>query len=201
MIIGLTGGIGSGKSEVSRRFEQLGITVIDADIIAREVVALDSNALIAITEHFGQQILSQDKTLNRSKLRELIFDNNDEKIWLENLLHPIIRNETIAQLKNSKSPYAILSSPLLLETTQHELVDRVLVIDTSEELQLVRASARDASNTEQIRKIMATQMKRSERCNKAGDIIRNHGDLKELDLQIQNLHKQYLALAEQTKHS
>jgi dephospho-CoA kinase len=198
MIVGLTGGIGSGKSEVSRRFEQLGVTVIDADIVAREVVAPSSKALSTITEHFGQQILNDDKTLNRSKLRELIFDNNNEKIWLENLLHPIIRTETIAQLKNSKSPYTILSSPLLLETTQYELVDRVLVIDTTAELQLIRATARDANNPEQIKKIMATQMERSERCAKADDIIHNHGDLAELDLQIQALHASYLKLAEKT---
>ncbi len=199
MIVGLTGGIGSGKSEVSRRFEQLGITVVDADVVARQVVAPGSNALTAITEHFGPQILNHDTTLNRGNLRELIFDNNNEKKWLENLLHPIIRTETITQLKNSKSPYAILSSPLLLETTQYELVDRVLVIDATAELQLVRATARDANNPEQIKKIMATQMERSERCAKADDIIYNHGDLKELDSQIQILHKQYLALAQQTK--
>lgn len=201
MIVGLTGGIGSGKSEVSRRFEQLGIAVIDADVVAREVVMPGTSALIAITEHFGPHILNQDKMLNRSKLRELIFDNNAEKVWLENLLHPIIRTETITQLENSQSPYTILSSPLLLETTQHELVDRVLVIDATEELQLARATARDMNNSEQIKKIMATQINRSERCNKADDVIHNHGDFIELNLQIQNLHQQYLALAQQIKSS
>jgi dephospho-CoA kinase len=197
MIVGLTGGIGSGKSEVSRRFELLGITVIDADIIAREVVAPGSEALTAITAHFGQKILNHDKTLNRGKLRELIFENSEEKKWLEKLLHPIIRTETIAQLERSKSPYTILSSPLLLETTQHELVDRILVIDANEDLQLARASARDANNTEQIKKIMATQMQRSERCAHADDIIHNHGDLQELDMQIKDLHKYYLDLVQQ----
>ena len=192
MIVGLTGGIGSGKSEVSRRFEQLNINVIDADIIAREVVATGTSGLNAITEHFGQKILNDNKTLNRSRLRDLIFNQSSEKIWLENLLHPIIRTETIVQLKNSTSPYTILSSPLLLETTQHELVDRILVIDAPEELQIERATARDTNNSEQIKKIMATQMKRSERCAKADDIIHNHGDLKDLDTQIQNLHKKYL---------
>lgn len=197
MIVGLTGGIGSGKSEVSRRFELLGITVIDADIIAREVVAPGSEALTAITKHFGQRILNHDKTLNRGKLRELIFENNEEKKWLENLLHPIIRTETIAQLERSKSPYSILSSPLLLETTQHELVDRILVIDAHEDLQLARASARDANSAEQIKKIMATQMQRSERCAKADDIIHNHGDFQELDVKIKDLHNYYLDLAQQ----
>lgn len=197
MIVGLTGGIGSGKSEVSRRFELLGITVIDADIIAREVVARGSEALTAIRAHFGQQILNHDKTLNRGKLRELIFENSEEKNWLENLLHPVIRTETIAQLEGSKSPYTILSSPLLLETTQHELVDRILVIDANEDLQLARASARDANNAEQIKKIMATQMQRSERCAQADDIIHNHGNLQELDVQIKDLHNYYLDLAQQ----
>ena len=195
MIVGLTGGIGSGKSEVSRRFEQLGINVVDADIIAREVVAPDSGGLNSIREHFGQQILNHDKTLNRSKLRELIFDQSNEKKWLENLLHPIIRTETIAQLEHSSSPYTILSSPLLLETTQYELVDRILVIDAAEDLQIMRATARDANNPEQIKKIMATQMKRSERCARADDIIHNHGNLKDLDTQIQSLHKKYLDIA------
>lgn len=195
MIVGLTGGIGSGKSEVSRRFEQLGITVVDADIVAREVVAPDSETLTAIAEHFGHDILNQDKTLNRHKLRGLIFDHSEEKFWLENLLHPIIRTETIAQLEASKSPYTILSSPLLLETTQHELVDRILVIDASEDLQLTRATTRDANGTEQIKKIMATQMKRAERCAKADDIIHNHGDLAELDSQIHLLHASYVKLA------
>lgn len=197
MIVGLTGGIGSGKSEVSRRFELLGIAVIDADIIAREVVAPGSEALTAIRAHFGQPILNHDNTLNRGKLRELIFENSEEKNWLENLLHPIIRTETITQLERSKSPYTILSSPLLLETTQHELVDRILVIDAHEDLQLARASARDANNTEQIKKIMAAQMQRSERCAQADDIIHNHGDIQELDVQINDLHNYYLDLVQQ----
>lgn len=195
MIVGLTGGIGSGKSEVSARFEKLGILVVDADIIAREVVALGTPALAAIAIHFGSQILLHDGTLNRPKLRELIFDAPAEKIWLENLLHPIIRNETIRQLNQSKSAYSILSSPLLLETSQHELVDRILVVDVAEELQLARASHRDGNNLPQIKKIMATQMARTERCQKADDIIHNHGDLKELDKQIQHLHALYLKLS------
>lgn len=195
MIVGLTGGIGSGKSEVSARFEKLGILVVDADIIAREVVALGTPALTAIAIHFGNQILLHDGTLNRQKLRELIFDEPTEKSWLENLLHPIIRNETIRQLNQSKSAYSILSSPLLLETSQRELVDRILVVDVAEELQLARASHRDGNNLPQIKKIMATQMARAERCQKADDIIHNHGDLKELDEQIQHLHARYLKLS------
>jgi dephospho-CoA kinase len=194
MIIGLTGGIGSGKSEVSRRFETLGVTVVDADLVAREVVEPGSSALNAIAEHFGSHILIADKSLNRGKLRGLIFDNKVEKVWLENLLHPMIRAEIISQLQSSPSPYTILSSPLLLETNQDELVDRVLVVDASEELQLARASKRDLSNPDDIKKIIATQMTRAERRAKADDILENHGDLINLNAQIEKLHNFYLNL-------
>lgn len=196
MIVGLTGGIGSGKSEVSSRFEQLGIHVVDADVVAREVVATGKPALKQIAEHFGNDILTQDGVLDRKKLRAIIFANPIEKSWLESLLHPIIRAEIIVQLNYSKGPYAILSSPLLLETNQHKLVDRILVVDADENLQLTRASLRDASNIENIQKIMATQMERSVRCAKANDIIHNHGDLQELELQVQELHKTYLKLSQ-----
>lgn len=201
MIIGLTGGIGSGKSEVSRRFEQLGITVVDADIVAREVVNIGTVALSAISAHFGQDILNADGSLNRAKLRSRIFENPDEKHWLENLLHPIIRKEIVTQLAQSKTPYSILSSPLLLETKQNELVNRVLVIDATENMQIERASTRDTNNKDQIQKIMATQINRTERCKKADDIIENHGDLNELDLAVKKLHAFYLQLAEQPHSS
>ncbi len=198
MIIGLTGGIGSGKSEVSRRFEQLGVKVVDADVIARAVVNVGSAALFAILEHFGQDILNADGSLNRAKLRSRIFENPDEKHWLEKLLHPIIRKEIVTQLAQSKTPYSILSSPLLLETKQDELVNRVLVIDATEDMQLMRVSERDANHKDQIKKIMAVQISRTERCKKADDIIENHGDLNELDLAVKKLHAFYLQLAEQS---
>ena len=199
MIVGLTGGIGSGKSEVSRRFENLGIDVIDADVIARDVVSIGKPALNKIAEHFGQQILNTDKTLNRGKLRELIFNNQSEKKWLEDLLHPLVRTGIISQLNKSKSAYQILSSPLLLETSQHEIVDRILVVDAEEHLQVSRAMQRDANNPDQIKKIMSTQMDRSKRRAKADDIISNHGDLDELDAQVKQLHSFYLNLIQQMK--
>jgi len=199
MIVGLTGGIGSGKSEVSRRFENLGIDVIDADVIARDVVSIGKPALNKIAEHFGQQILNTDKTLNRGKLRELIFNNQSEKKWLEDLLHPLVRTEIISQLNKSKSAYQILSSPLLLETSQQDIVDRILVVDADESLQISRAMQRDANNPDQIKKIMSTQMDRSKRCAKADDIISNHGDLDELDAQVKQLHSFYVNLIQQTK--
>ena len=197
MIVGLTGGIGSGKSEISRRFQALGITVIDSDEVARQVVEPSCPALQTIATHFGKNILNINGTLNRAQLRQIIFANAQEKLWLENFLHPIIREETILQLRSAKSIYVILASPLLLETTQHQMVDRVLVIDTDEELQLVRAGERDQNNREQIAKIMATQMSRTDRRAKADDIIYNHGDLAELDQQVKKLHVHYLKLSQQ----
>lgn len=202
LIIGLTGGIGSGKSEACRLFQVRGITVVDADIVAREVVAPGSLALQEISQHFGQEIIEADnslnrKSLNRKKLREIIFSNPAEKIWLEALLHPIINLDIRRQLAEASGPYAILASPLLLETKQFELVDRILVIDASEQLQIERASKRDTNNEAQIKAIMQTQLSRQERCARANDIIQNHGNIAELDEQIERLHQRYLELSQQ----
>jgi len=195
LIIGLTGGIGSGKSEACKRFAKRGITIVDADIVAREVVGPDRTALTQICTHFGADIINSTGQLNRSKLRTIIFSNPEEKQWLESLLHPLINTEIRHQLANATSAYAILASPLLLETTQFQLVDRVLVIDTSEQLQLERASHRDQNNEEQIKAIMQTQLSRQERCARANDIIQNHGDIHELDAQVEKLHQLYLEAA------
>lgn len=200
LIVGLTGGIGSGKSEACRRFIARGITVVDADIVAREVVEPGMPALEEIRTHFGDGILlpateNQQRTLNRSKLRELIFTNPHEKEWLEKLIHPLVNKQIREQLENAPGPYTILASPLLLETQQYRLVDRILVVDASEQLQIERASSRDTSNEVQIKAIMQTQLSRQERCAKANDIIQNHGSLIELDEQIENLHQLYLELA------
>lgn len=196
-VVGLTGGIGSGKSEVSRRFEALGIKVVDADIISRDVVAPNSPALQSIKSRFGETIINAEGALDRAQLRAIIFSQPQEKTWLEALLHPLIRQQIIHQLNTATSPYAILSSPLLLETTQRQLVDRILVIDASEDLQLARASARDGNKSTQIRAIMKTQLPRAERCALADDIIANQGDLAELDQQVLRLHAAYLSLAQQ----
>jgi dephospho-CoA kinase len=195
--VGLTGGIGSGKSEVSKRFEKYGIHVVDADIIARQVVEPGQPALDKIIQHFGSDIVDKDGQLLRAKLREIIFSDATEKAWLENLLHPVIRAEIISQLENASSSYAILSSPLLLETGQDVLVNRILVVDASEDLQLARASQRDKNNLEQIKAIMKSQMPREQRRAAADDVIHNHGDKNELDEQVNNLHQHYLKLAEE----
>ena len=196
LIIGLTGGIGSGKSEASRRFAERGVAVVDADVVAREVVEPGAPALIQIAAHFGSNILDADGHLNRSKLRAIIFSNPAEKEWLESLLHPIINTEIRYQLAKATSPYSILASPLLLETQQFQLVDRVLVIDTSEQLQLERATHRDKNNEAQIKAIMQTQLSRQERCARATDVINNHGSIDELDAQVEKLHQRYLDLAQ-----
>jgi dephospho-CoA kinase len=196
LIVGLTGGIGSGKSEASKRFATRGVQIVDADIVAREVVAQGSAALVQIAAHFGADILDAAGNLNRSKLRDIIFSVPTEKQWLEALLHPIINAEIRRQLAGATSAYAILASPILLETQQFQLVDRILVIDTSEQHQLERASKRDKNNESQIKAIMQTQLSRQERCARATDIIQNHGSIDELDMQVEKLHQLYLALVQ-----
>ena len=194
-VVGLTGGIGSGKSEVSRRFENLGITVVDADVVARQIVEPNTPALRQITEHFSNSILMENGSLDRAQLRAIIFTHPEEKKWLENLLHPLIRESITQQLNAAESPYTILSSPLLLETTQYQLVNRILVVDAPEELQLARACARDSNNKVQIEAIMSTQLSRLARKAKADDIINNSSDLTDIDRQVTDFHSHYLKLA------
>jgi dephospho-CoA kinase len=196
MIIGLTGGIGSGKTQASSRFMQHGISVVNADVVAREVVMPNSPALREIAQHFGSNILDDDGVLNRRKLREIIFQSAAEKQWLEALLHPLINAEIRRQLASSTSPYTILESPLLLETKQYELVDRIAVVDVSELIQVERAAMRDNSDDEQIKAIIQAQLNRQERCARAHDIIQNHGNIEELEQQVDKLHRLYLELAQ-----
>ncbi len=198
-VIGLTGGIGSGKSAAAEYFKRLGIDIIDADIAARKVVEKGSPALTKIVEHFGVETLNSDNTLNRAFLRTQVFNNPQERLWLETLLHPLIRVWMQQALSNTTGPYTILETPLLLETDQHLLVDRVLVIDAPEELQMTRASNRDNNIEEQIRAIMKTQLPREERLDKADDILDNSGSLDHIERQVTELHHKYLTLAAQKK--
>jgi len=199
IIIGLTGGIGSGKTTVTNLFSDLGITVVDADIAAREVVEPGGRALLAIQAHFGDETINPDGSLNRQALRQQIFENKSERLWLEALLHPLIRQRLQQQLQQAQSAYAILSSPLLLETDQHQLVDKTLVVDAPEQIQLERACARDDSNREQIKAIMAAQMDRKTRCSRADDIILNDSTTEELKAKVLTLHQHYLELAKGAK--
>lgn len=194
MIIGLTGGIGSGKSAASRRFAGHGIPVVDADVVARQVVEPGMPALSAITAHFGDRVIQADGHLDRSALREIIFHDPAEKHWLEALLHPLIRDEIVRQLQESEACYTILSSPLLLESGQDQLVDRVLVIDVPESLQMERTMARDESSRETVQAIMDAQMSRKHRLSQATDVIVNDGDLARLHEAVDQQHRYYQRL-------
>lgn len=193
--LGLTGGIGSGKSAASQWFEQHGIVVVDADVVAREIVEVGQPALLQIQQAFGDWVLKEDGTLNRRALREHIFQFNDARRILESITHPAIRQSIIQQLQDAQSPYVILVSPLLFETNQHELTDHTLLIDASIELQIQRASQRDGQNIEQIHRIIAAQMPREQKQQLADDIVLNDGHLEHLYAHLQPLHEQYLQRA------
>lgn len=197
LVIGITGGIGSGKTAATNLFEKLGINVVDADIAAREVVEKGSIALQKIAERFGQDILLDDQSLNRAKLRSIIFNDPNEKKWLEQLTHPLIRENIIANLQAANSPYVILSSPLLVESGQSSLSNKIVVVDVPEDTQLKRASQRDNNSIEQIKAIMAAQISRSERLTYADHIIDNNQDLQHLEQQVQKLHEYFLQLSSQ----
>lgn len=194
-IVGLTGGIGSGKSAVAAGFQRRDIKVVDADIAARKVVEPGTTALERIAEHFGESILQADQTLDRAALRTIVFADDRERRWLEQLLHPAIGQWLADELASATSPYAILESPLLLETDQHEMVDRILVVDVSREQQIARACARDSNSREQIEAIIAAQMPREERLSKADDVVDNNGPIEDLEAQIERLHTRYVDLA------
>lgn len=194
-ILGLTGGIGSGKSAASQWFEQHGIVVVDADVVAREIVEVGQPALLQIQQAFGDWVLQKDGTLNRRALREHIFQSNDARRILESITHPAIRQSIIQQLQDAQSPYVILVSPLLFETNQHELTDHTLLIDASIELQIQRAAQRDGQNIEQIHRIIAAQMSREQKQQLADDIVLNDGHLEHLYAHLQPLHEQYLQRA------
>lgn len=194
-VVGLTGGIGSGKSAVSDLFAKLGIDVVDADIVAREVVAPGQPALKEIVNRFGQTILTQDGALDRPKLRQIVFDHSAHKQWLDNLLHPAIRKAMNEQLAQSTTPYVIFSVPLLVENQLDAMANRVLVVDCDEDTQLARALRRDNSNEDTIRAIMAAQATRPQRLAKADDVIDNNGSLSALPAVVEKLHQKYLKLA------
>jgi dephospho-CoA kinase len=193
-ILGLTGGIGSGKSAAAQSFVDLGVHLVDADSAARWVVEPGRPALAQIAEHFGPGVLQADGTLNRSALRELIFKEPQQRVWLEGLLHPLIREEIRQYLARAESAYAILVSPLLLETSQHQMVQRVLVIDVPESVQIERTVLRDRTNEEQVRAILKAQASRGERLSRADDVIVNDRDPAWLKSEVERLHHFYLTL-------
>ena len=199
-VVGLTGGIGSGKSTIAELFAELGVPVIDADLVARQVVEKGSPLLAEIAAHFGPEILLEDGALNRAALREKVFNHESEKQWLNQLLHPAIRHEMLQQLAAQRMPYCIFMVPLLIENKLTALCQRVLVVDVSEQTQMTRASKRDNNQLALIKSIMQSQVSRSERLQHADDVINNDTDLSEslpqLKQKVLDLHHLYLQLAE-----
>lgn len=193
--VGITGGIGSGKSAVTQRLEAHGVPVVDADIVAREVVEPGRPALAAIAQHFGPDVLLGDGALDRAALRKLVFENPAERAWLESVTHPAIRTEITLQLQQARAPYVVLSSPLLLEVGQNDFTDYVVVVDVPEELQVARTSARDNNDPDLVRKIMAAQLTREDRIARGDEVIDNQGSLAELHEQVDALHQRLLIRA------
>lgn len=193
--VGLTGGIGSGKSTIAARFRDLGIVTVDADEVARQVVEPGTDALARIAAHFGPAVLLPDGHLDRAALRERVFAEARERQWLEALLHPLIRQEILRQLREASSPYAILVSPLLVESGQNRLVDRVLVIQVPPEVQVERTMQRDGNSRQQVARIMAAQMSAEDRLAAADDVIDNSGPADSVVGQVERLHRKYLSLA------
>lgn len=200
-IIGLTGGIGSGKSTIADLFAAHNVPIIDADIVARQVVEKGSPLLAQIAEHFGSHILTDQGELDRTALRQIVFQSESEKKWLNNLLHPAIRQEMLHQLQQQTTPYVLWVVPLLIENKLTAFCDRVLVVDVDPEIQLERASKRDNSHQDGIKKIIASQVDRKTRLQHADDVIENTRPLTEnlphLTQQVAVFHQRYLALAHQ----
>ncbi len=196
LAIGLTGGIGCGKSTVAELFAELGVSIIDTDQIARRLTSAGQPALAAIANKFGTDFLLPDGNLNRPLMRHAIFASPEAKEKLEAILHPLIRAEVRRRLALAQSPYAMIAVPLLLETGAYrEIVQRVLVVDCSEAQQVERVVARNGLDETEVRAIMAHQLSRQERLRQADDIIDNHGNPSSLSLQAEQLHQRYLKLA------
>lgn len=194
-IVGLTGGIGSGKTTVTNIFAELGIDIIDADIAARIVVEPGSEALVAIAQYFGTEYIDNTGQLDRAKLRSRIFSTPEDKSWLNSLLHPLIRQEILAQIARSTSCYCILVAPLLLENNLQTLVNRILVVDIEEQSQIERTVARDPSSPEEVARIIASQLPRTERLSFADDIINNENvTLEQVRQQVIDLDTRYKTL-------
>ena len=198
LTIGLTGGIGSGKSEVAGMFNQLGVPVIDADVIAHQLVEPGTEALTEITAAFGETILTSEGTLDRAKLAGIVFNKPDMKQQLETIIHPRVREQIKAYKDAHKNePYIIVVIPLLLESGQRDLVDRVLVVNAAETVRIQRVQSRDGRREEQIRSIMRNQADDAQRRAAADDNIDNSGSLDDLMISVRKLHQQYISLAAQ----
>ncbi|MEE9692315.1 dephospho-CoA kinase [Aeromonas hydrophila] len=197
-VVAITGGIGSGKTTIANQFAELGIEVVDADIIAREVVEPGTPALAAIATHFGPEVITPDGQLDRRRLRERVFTDPQAKGWLNALLHPLIRTEMQRQCAAARSPYCLLVVPLLVENRLTALANRVLVIDVDEATQIERTCRRDGVSHEQAQAILAAQASRAERLAAADDVLDNqNGTPEAIKSRILALHETYLAFASQ----
>ncbi|GLS82255.1 dephospho-CoA kinase [Paraferrimonas haliotis] len=196
-IVGLTGGIGSGKTTIANLFADKGITLVDADVIARDMVAPNSPALQAIIERYGAHILDNQGQLDRAKLRLRVFDDDDERTWLNGLLHPMIRKHMLKQAREARSEYAIMVVPLLVENSLTQMVNRILVVDVDPETQITRTMARDKVTREQVQAILDAQASRQDRLTLADDVIANEQTMEQLTLTVEQLHQSYLQAARQ----
>lgn len=193
-VVGLTGGIGSGKTTASDRFRALGVTVVDADVEARRVVEPGEPALRAVVARFGEEVLTADGRLDRPRLRRRVFHDAGERRWLERLLHPLVNGRMAEQLRQADSRYALLVNPLM--RARDPRADRILVVDAPEEAQLRRTMRRDGVDEAQARATLAAQVGRKQRLAFADDVIVNDGDLAALREAVDALHKRYLRFAE-----
>ncbi|MGD8232370.1 dephospho-CoA kinase [Vibrio sp. TRT 1302] len=195
LVIGLTGGIASGKTTVANIFHQeFGIEIVDADIVARQVVEPGSDGLHQIEQHFGPEVIQSDGALNRAKLREIIFADPTQKEWLNNLLHPMIRHKMLNDLENVRSEYALLVIPLMVENNLQTLADKVIVVDVDPETQIQRTVKRDHVDSEQAKAILASQATREQRLAIADYVIKNNTKNQKLLYQITELHKKFLEI-------
>ena len=196
LIIGLTGGIGSGKSVASDKFKSLGITIVDADVASRTVVEPGKPALKEIEDHFGSGIITAEGKLDRNNLREIIATDPEERKWLESVTHPKIGEQITKEISESTSVYTLFVAPLLLETNSQEMCSRVVVVDVPKDVQIRRTAKRDKVSPNQVEQMVAAQMKREKRLEKADDVLLNNGTIEDLEKQVEELHKKYIQMVE-----
>ena len=196
LIIGLTGGIGSGKSVASDKVKSLGITIVDADVASRTVVEPGKPALKEIEDHFGSGIITAEGKLDRNNLREIIATDPEERKWLESVTHPKIGEQITKEISESTSVYTLFVAPLLLETNSQEMCSRVVVVDVPKDVQIQRTAKRDKVSSNQVEQMVAAQMEREKRLEKADDVLLNSGTIEDLEKQVEELHKKYIQMVE-----